>query len=89
MCEFPFEEKKLTENTIIRSFSSEVNKEDLVWHKDQEDRKITIKESNGWKIQYDNQLPIEMKPGQIFYIKSYEYHRVLKGNGNLIVKIER
>lgn len=89
MYEFPFEEKQLTENKTLRSFSSTVEDDELIWHMDREDRKITIKESNGWKLQYDNQLPVEMKPGQTFFIKAQEYHRVIKGKGNLVIEIER
>ena len=87
--DFPFKEKIISENRTVRLFESNTASSELVWHRDREDRKITIHESNGWKIQYDNQLPIEMKKGDTFEIKAYEYHRVIKGEGRLVVEIKR
>lgn len=87
--DFPFKEKIISENRSVRLFESNTDSSELVWHRDREDRKITIHESNGWKIQYDNQLPIEMKKGDTFEIKAYEYHRVIKGEGRLVVEIKR
>jgi quercetin dioxygenase-like cupin family protein len=36
----------------------------------------------------DNHLPITLKEGDVITIPKGEYHRVLKGNGDLIVKIK-
>lgn len=87
--DFPFKEKIISENRVLRLFESNTAGDELVWHRDREDRKITIHESNGWKIQYDNQLPVEMKKGDTFEIKAYEYHRVIKGEGRLVVEIKK
>ena len=37
---------------------------ELVWHQDDEDRKIEILEGKGWCIQRDNMLPRAMKKGE-------------------------
>ena len=87
--DFPFKEKQISENRVVRLFESKTESDELVWHRDREDRTITIHESNGWKIQYDNQLPVEMKKGDTFKIKAYEYHRVIKGEGRLVVEIKK
>ena len=78
--------KELVEKEfVIRSFSENVDSHELKWHKDLEDRVvIPIKETN-WLFQRDNQLP-EKISNKIF-IKANEWHRVIKGTGDLVVKV--
>ena len=71
----------------IRTFSKDVDPMELVWHQDDEDRKIEILEGEGWCIQKDNMLPRAMKKGEIIFIKEGEIHRVLKGTTDLKIKI--
>ena len=80
----PYEET-FGKNYVIRTFSENVDNHELKWHKDLEDRiVIPIKETN-WLFQRDNQIQ-EQITGKIF-IKANEWHRVIKGSGDLIVKI--
>ena len=39
----------------IRTFSKDVNKLELVWHQDAEDRDIEVLEGKGWELQMDNE----------------------------------
>jgi hypothetical protein len=81
---FPFTEE-IKENCYIRSFNKDVNIEELVWHRDREDRLIECIGETNWKFQRDNELPICFdKP---IFIKAEIYHRLIKGNGDLILKI--
>ena len=80
--------KPYLDNSNIRTFSKDVDPMDLIWHMDDEDRNIEILEGKGWKFQFDNELPIDLKPGDILYIKKDRIHRVIKGNSNLTIKIE-
>ena len=85
--ELPFEE--ISEGGIKkRRFKGNINEDELKWHFDKRDRKVKIVKSNGWQIQMDNRLPITLKEGQIIKIPKGMYHRVIKGNGDLIVKIK-
>ena len=72
---------------IIREFSADVDPMSLIWHEDQEDREIEILESEGWKFQFDEQLPFELNKGDKFFIPKGDLHRVIKGNSNLTIKI--
>ncbi len=36
------------------TFDEDVSKEEIVWHQDRRDRKITIFEREDWQIQFDN-----------------------------------
>lgn len=72
----------------IRLFSKDVSEEHLVWHRDREDRTVTVLEGEGWMFQRDNELPIRLHEGDTFEISAYEYHRIIKGNTDLKIKIE-
>lgn len=85
--DLPFEQIEIG-NSKIRVFDSNVDEHELKWHRDQEDRKITILESNGWEFQMDNNLPTKLKEGDKIFIPKDTYHRVIKGNGNLKIKVE-
>ncbi len=83
----PYLEKLLNENTVLRGFSHAVDQSQLVWHRDAEHRKITVVEGRGWKFQRDNQLPQILNEGDTVTIKAGEYHRLIKGDTDLIVSI--
>ena len=75
------------QNKNIRVFSKYVNEEDLIWHRDHNDRQIMVIEGNAWKLQKDNEKPVTMEHGVVYEIKAMEYHRIIKGYGNLVIKI--
>lgn len=62
---------------IIREFLSSDSSE-FVWHRDKEDRIIEPMEENDWKIQFDNELPMNID-GKIF-IENNKYHRIIAGD---------
>jgi quercetin dioxygenase-like cupin family protein len=71
----------------IRTFSKSLNKFELVWHQDSEDREIEILEGTGWQVQFDNELPFELIKGDRIFIKEGVIHRILKGKTNLKIRI--
>ena len=71
----------------IRTFSKDLNKLELVWHQDTEDRHIEIIDGEGWSIQMDNQLPLVLSKGDRIFITEGQVHRVLKGKTDLKIKI--
>jgi hypothetical protein len=83
----PFEQH-IIENKLIRTFSPDVENEELKWHKDLKDRKVTIIESGGWEFQMDDHIPINLDDTKELWIPKLVWHRVIKGKGNLIVEIE-
>ncbi len=87
--DFPFEEEKIDEYNFIRTFSADVDEMDLIWHADKENRIITVLEGNGWKFQFDEELPIEMTEGKSISILKGVIHRVIKGNGPLVIKLQK
>jgi quercetin dioxygenase-like cupin family protein len=72
----------------IRTFESSVDREELVWHRDRQTRTVKVVEGSGWRFQMDNDLPRELKRGDVLYIPKETYHRVIAGSGKLVVEIE-
>ena len=70
-----------------RTISGDHIDTDYVWHRDRRDRKVVPIKSNGWYIQFDNEMPIEMEEGKEIFIEKNVYHRVIKGKGDLELQI--
>ena len=87
--DFPFEEEKIDQYNFIRTFPADVDEMDLIWHADKENRIITVLEGNGWKFQFDEELPIKMRKGKSISILKGVIHRVIKGNGPLVIKLQK
>ena len=75
------------DSSNIRSFSKNVKKLELVWHKDDEDRDIEILEGKGWQMQFDDELPFDLVKGDHIFIKRNRIHRILKGVTDLKIRI--
>ena len=75
------------DNSNIRSFSKNVKKKELVWHKDDEDRDIEILEGKGWQMQFDDELPFELVKRDHIFIKRHRIHRIHKGTTDLKIRI--
>jgi len=83
----PYKEKRENGN-LVREFSSDSNPDDLVWHKDKQGRIVTVVKSNGWKLQMESGLPFDLTEGKNYKIPALSWHRILKGRGNLLIKIK-
>ena len=75
-------------NLILREFDSKLSSDELVWHRDSKDRRVTVVKGTGWKIQYENSLPVPMVEGVSYWIEKDEWHRLIKGNSSLKLEIE-
>jgi hypothetical protein len=81
----PYKENNISENTFIREFKSDTDSSEYIWHKDKEDRIVESIGETDWLVQIDNELPKKIE-GQVFIPKE-TYHRVIKGNGDLKIKL--
>ena len=84
----PYEEIQQGEFTI-RTFKKDVQDDELVWHRDKEDRIVRVIKGSGWQFQRDNHLPVLLKEGDTIKIKKEEWHRIIKGKTDLIVEIKK
>ena len=85
--DFPFTEKRISKKIFLREFKRDVVSDELIWHMDREDRYVKVISGEGWELQMDNELPQVMYEGQKFFIPKYTYHRVIKGDTDLIVEV--
>jgi hypothetical protein len=81
----PYINIETTDNYIIREFSQDIDELDLIWHMDDEDRTIIAVEETDWMFQFDDELPIPLNSP--ISIPRHKVHRVIKGSGNLKLKI--
>lgn len=85
----PFTEKQIGKKIFLREFKKDVVSDELIWHMDREDRYVKVIKGTGWELQMDNELPRMLKEGTIYFIPSYTYHRIIKGDTNLVVEIKK
>lgn len=83
--ENPYFEYIINENEVIRVFENDDLGTEELWHRDLEDRTIEAIGETNWKLQLDNSLPTSLN--QPIFIPRHHWHRVIKGNGNLKLKI--
>ena len=77
-----------TQTSSQRAFNHDVKDEELVWHRDENDRIVKVISGVNWKFQFDNELPMTMVVGKSFKIPKMTYHRIIKGEGRLILEIK-
>lgn len=83
-----YNDQQITVNSFFREFSPEVEESQLVWHRDKCDRRVTVMSGKNWKIQFDNQLPKELKIGEDIFIPKDIFHRIWRGEDILRLRIE-
>mgnify|MGYP003146204624 CR=1 FL=1 len=83
----PYNEKILNENTRLRTFHANVSEDHLIWHRDRQNRIVEVIHGNGWLFQRDDSVPIVMSSGDLLEISANEWHRIIKGEGDLVLKI--
>ena len=76
-----------TSEYLYRKFTEDTPEEEFVWHRDENDREIEILETTDWMFQFDNELPSNIT--QLLFIPKGIYHRLIKGTGDLTLKIIR
>jgi hypothetical protein len=69
----------------LREFTEEVSELELKWHRDLEDRTVSAAEPTDWQLQLEDELPRSLTAP--ITITAGTWHRVIKGTGNLVVKI--
>ena len=81
----PYSEQK-EDGYIIREFSHLSSPLEFVWHRDKEDRIVEPMHDTDWLFQLDNDIPRRLAKDKLFIPKE-TYHRLIKGTGDLVVKI--
>ena len=87
MVDRPYLELQLHDGSRLRTFGLHVEEEELVWHRDERDRKIVVMEGHDWQLQMDNEEPVEIVEGYSYSINKMVYHRLIKGSDTLVLRI--
>ena len=77
------------EDGDLRTFYSSVKSDELVWHRDDQDRVVTVMEGQGWQFQFNGSLPIELRVDKKFMIPKDMYHRIIRGKTKLVLRVEK
>jgi len=85
--DYPFQQENI-DGKIRRTFSPDIDSDELKWHQDLNDRKVTVIEDGGWSFQIEDDLPNKLSVAEQIYIPKFVWHRVIKGEGTLIVEIQ-
>lgn len=85
----PYNDVIINNSYRIREFDpTRSNSNDYVWHRDLNDRNITIIDGEGWMFQFDNELPQSINIGDKIFVPKMVYHRLLIGKTKLKLHIE-
>lgn len=83
----PFSEI-LRDGFNYRTFNSNLNENDLKWHWDEEDRIVVCEHETDWMFQMDNCIPVNFTNKE-FLIPKGHWHRIIKGSGDLTLRIKK
>ncbi len=84
----PYSDKSLANGIIRRVFRESTDTDELVWHRDHNTRHVKVVEGANWQIQFDNELPKNLSVNESVYIPANTYHRIIKGNTDLVLDIK-
>jgi hypothetical protein len=86
---YPYDEIVVDPYTVRRTFDRYIPNEELIWHRDREDRTVRVVAAEGWYLQMDDSLPFPLVSGGTYEIPRETWHRIIRKNncGNLVVEI--
>lgn len=73
------------DSIIHRKFTQDIDDSELVWHRDERDRQVTVLQETDWLFQFDNEIPKVLK--DTIFIPRNTYHRLIKGTEDLMIQI--
>jgi len=56
----PYQELKSFDH-IHRRFTQDIDEQELVWHRDENDREVTIIGETNWMFQFEDEIPQQLK----------------------------
>lgn len=84
----PYYDKAIGDGRFVRTFQADVYSDELIWHRDKKDRIIKVLAGDNWKLQFDNEIPFDIKIDDEIQIPKMVYHRLIKGTSVLKLMIE-
>lgn len=84
----PYRDIVVDQQTKYRRIIKEAAEADATWHRDEANRRVTVISGEGWKLQFDDELPTVLTPGTTFDVLAQEWHRVIPGDSDLVLLIK-
>lgn len=81
----PFNQINLL-SLYVRFFTHK-DKDNFVWHFDENDRIVFYVSLGSWSFQNDNKLPFKLKTFGTLKINKKEYHRIINNNKGILITI--
>jgi hypothetical protein len=75
------------ESVVERLFKESCTQNELLWHRDPEDRVVISLQKTNWMIQLDNSIPVSLNFE--LFIPKETFHRLVKGTGDLRVLVKK
>ena len=84
----PYTDTQLSSpHKFVRHFSENIDDSECVWHRDRQDRTVRVLSGSDWRFQHDNRVPFLLSVGDTVSIRAGEFHRLIKGTGQLVLEI--
>jgi hypothetical protein len=83
----PYVDFEINGNVVTRKFGADIDPIELMWHRDDESRIVEAVEKTDWQIQLEDRLPFALD--HAININRHEWHRLIKGSGELTLKITK
>ena len=75
---------------VRREFFKDTPTEELCWHRDREDREVSLVSGQEWYLQIDDELPRLMCAHKKFFIPKNIWHRLIsKNRTNLVIDVKK
>lgn len=74
---------------LIRTFMPTFPEYLFKWHTDNETRELEILNNTDFKFQFDNEMPMSLREGQKIKVPKGTFHRLIKGNIPVSIKITK
>jgi hypothetical protein len=87
MSSLPYKNISQENNIINRCIQESTDDLELKWHRDLYNRHIKVISGSNWYLQLENEIPILLEKNKMYYIQKDQWHRVIKGNEDLILEI--
>jgi len=85
----PYIDTRISDIEWIREFDPYVTEsEEYIWHRDYNDRTVTVLEGSDWQFQFDDELPLVINKDNDIFIPKLVYHRLIPGKEKLKIRIK-
>jgi len=77
-----------TQHYIVRRIPSKTSQDELIYERDSAPHKFNVLSGYNWKLEYKDRSPVALEVGQQYPLSAKQSYRWLKGDGDLIIRIE-